>query len=173
MYSSVQSLTFHWHHFNYCSFTDSTLLIPNSRPSHHPCLHHTHTHTPSEMKHVVSLTATVSTTARSDTERKVTRHSGFNPIHMWWDPGWGVHISKVSSSEATDTLNVFSIEFSVICCTFEGHACVHMGVWNEGELTDGGGQVVSGQYHHGPTNPNIIWVLSCVLLCFFVFFVGY
>lgn len=45
MYSSVQSLTFHWHHFNYCSFTGSTLLIPNSRPSHHPCLHHAHTHT--------------------------------------------------------------------------------------------------------------------------------
>lgn len=31
-----------------------------------------------------------------------------------------------------------------------------------GELTDGVGQVVSGQYHHGPVSPNIIWVLNCV-----------
>lgn len=57
---------------------------------------------------------------------------------------------------------VFSGEFSV-CRTFECHTCVHMGVWNEGDLTDGGGQVVSGQYHHGPVSPNIIWVLNCVL----------
>lgn len=36
-----------------------------------------------------------------------------------------------------------------------------MGVWNEGRLTDGGGQAVSGQYHHGPVSPNIIQVLNC------------
>lgn len=57
---------------------------------------------------------------------------------------------------------VFLGEFSVVRCMFECRACVHMGVWNEGELTDGGGQVVSGQYHHGPVNPNIIWGLNCV-----------
>lgn len=55
---------------------------------------------------------------------------------------------------------VFSGEFCAYCCTFECQACVHMGVWNEGELTDGGRRVVSGQYHHGPTSPNIIWVLN-------------
>lgn len=38
-----------------------------------------------------------------------------------------------------------------------------MGFWNEGERTDGGGRVVSGQYHHGPVSPNINWVLG---LCF-------
>ncbi len=57
---------------------------------------------------------------------------------------------------------VFFGEFSVVSCTFECHACVHMGVWNEGEPTDGGGQVVSSQYHHGPASANIIWVLNCV-----------
>lgn len=49
----------------------------------------------------------------------------------------------------------------------EGHACVRTGVWNEGGLTDGGGHVVSGQYHHGPASPNIIWVLNCIF-CFWV-----
>lgn len=50
----------------------------------------------------------------------------------------------------------------MFCRPFEGHACVYMGVWNEGELTDGGRHIVSGQYHHGPVSPNIIWALSCV-----------
>ena len=74
-------------------------------------------------------------------------------------PSW--QICEVSCSRATDTMDVvFSGEFGAYCCTFECQACVHMGVWNVGELTDGGGQVVSGQYHHGPASPNIIWVLN-------------
>lgn len=40
------------------------------------------------------------------------------------------------------------------------YTSVYMGVWNEGELTDGGRHIVSGQYHHGPVSPNIIWALS-------------
>ena len=59
---------------------------------------------------------------------------------------------------------VWSAEVTIVCCTFEGHTRVHMGVWNEGELTDGGGKVVSDQYDHGPVSPNIIWVLTCVFL---------
>lgn len=48
---------------------------------------------------------------------------------------------------------------------FEGHACAHMDVWNEGKPTDGGGgQVVFGQYCHGPTSPKIIRGLNCVFL---------
>lgn len=33
-----------------------------------------------------------------------------------------------------------------------------------GGLTYGGGHVVSGQYHHGPASPNIIWVLNCIFV---------
>lgn len=77
---------------------------------------------------------------------------------IWVRPSW--QICEVSSSRATDTIDMFLGEFCAYCCTFEYQACVHMGVWNEGELTDGGGRVVSGQYHHGPTSPNIIWVLN-------------
>lgn len=36
-----------------------------------------------------------------------------------------------------------------------------MGVWSEGKLTDGGGQVVSGQNHQGPVSSDIIWVENC------------
>lgn len=80
-------------------------------------------------------------------------------------PSWG-HQQGQQLRGNRHHQRVLSVEFSVICCTFEGHACVHMGVWNEGGLTDGGGQIVSGQYHHGPASPNIIWVLNCVF--FFV-----
>lgn len=52
----------------------------------------------------------------------------------------------------------FTVRFS------EGPACAHTGVWNEGGLTDGGGHVVSGQYHHGPASPNVIWVLNCIFV---------
>lgn len=73
------------------------------------------------------------------------------------------HISEICSVGAKQTINLLSFwSISVFCRPFEGHACVYMGVWNEGELTDGGWHIVSGQYHHGPVSLNIIWALSCV-----------
>lgn len=69
-------------------------------------------------------------------------------------------IDEVSSVHRTPPFFFFA---GRVHCTFSGgHACVHTGVWNEGGLTDGGGHVVSGQYHHGPASPNIIWVLNCI-----------
>lgn len=66
---------------------------------------------------------------------------------------WGDNTHRTPFSPAE-----FTVHFS------EAHACVHTGVWNEGGLTDGGGHVVSGQYHHGPASPNIIWVLNCIFV---------
>lgn len=61
----------------------------------------------------------------------------------------------------THTAHTIGLFFRVNPVSFAARLSVHMGVWNEGALTDGGGQVVSGQYHHGPASPNIIWVLNC------------
>lgn len=73
-------------------------------------------------------------------------------------------IGEVSSLGGQRAANAAVFAGRVHCTFSEGHACVHTVVWNEGGLTDGGGHVVSGQYHHGPASPNIIWVLNCIFV---------
>lgn len=140
-------------------------LLPTSLLTHTRTHLHTHaqtqTHTLRDATYVVSLTVTVAPAAWPDSERRLTRQSGFNPTvtewrdtrggagwfcvcvcgcmcvcvcvvldgGIWVHPSW--HISKVSSSGGNRHHGlVFLGEFNVVCCRFERHACVHMGVWS-------------------------------------------